>query len=270
MERWHRALGAELRGHGAGRAIADAANFVFLGLVLSGIVLWFPRNWTAQRVRAASFFRRGLSGRAVFWNIHNVGGIWCATPLFFVVLTGVIMSYAWANNLLYRVSGSEPPPANAPRGEGNTPSHAGPHGPSPELQPLFDRAEQQTIGWRSITLRLPAGRAAVFAIDAGNGGKPNKRAQLTLDARTGNVRKREPFSSYSTGRRMRAWARFVHTGEAGGIAGEVIAAVAALGGVFLVATGLTMAWIRLRSALERRNADRVTIADQDLARLPQA
>ena len=34
-------------------------------------------------------------------------------PLFLIVITGVIMSYAWANNLLYRMTGNPPPPPQA-------------------------------------------------------------------------------------------------------------------------------------------------------------
>ncbi|MEI9892584.1 MAG: hypothetical protein WDN28_01340 [Chthoniobacter sp.] len=34
-----------------------------------------------------------------------------ALPLLLIItLTGVIMSYAWANDLLYRLTGNEPPP----------------------------------------------------------------------------------------------------------------------------------------------------------------
>lgn len=259
MERWHRALGSELRGHGPGRVIADAANFVFLGLVLSGFVLWLPRNWTAQRVRAGAFLRRNLKGKAAFWNIHNVVGIWCAVPLFFIVLTGVIMSYTWANNLLYRLSGSEPPPANVSRLE----AHEVPHrrvaaASNAAIQVLFDRAQSQTTDWRSISLRFPVERTAVLTIDAGNGGQPNKRAQLTLDARAAEMRRWEPFRSYSAGRQMRSWARFLHTGEAVGIPGQIIAAIAALGGAVLVCTGITLALIRLRSALSSRSRVEVT------------
>src|SRR6185369_17295643 len=41
------------------------------------------------------------------------------------------------------------------------------------------RAERQMSGWRSITLWLPPGASATFSIDQGNGGRPDKRAQLT-------------------------------------------------------------------------------------------
>ena len=81
----------------------------------------------------------------------------------------------------------------------------------------------------------------VFAIDTGNGGRPDKRAQLTLDPHSGQVLRWEPFSSYNLGRRLRTWGRFVHTGEAGGTFGQTIAATASAGAAVLAWTGLVLA-----------------------------
>ena len=47
-----------------------------------------------------------------------------------------------------------------------------------------------------------------FTIDQGDGGQPQKRAQLTLDQKTGEVVRWEPFSSYTTGRKLRSFLRF--------------------------------------------------------------
>jgi uncharacterized iron-regulated membrane protein len=100
----------------------------------------------------------------------------------------------------------------------------------------------------------------VFSIDTGNGGRPDKRAQLTLDARSGEVVKWEPFSSYNLGRRLRTWGRFTHTGEAAGIFGQTIAATASAGAAVLVWTGLAL-------ALRRLNAWRKRLRPQVLERV---
>jgi uncharacterized iron-regulated membrane protein len=115
-------------------------------------------------------------------------------------------------------------------------------------------AEQQVQGWQSISMQLPTAQEApvTFTIDKGTGGQPQKRAQLALNRRTGEVVRWEPFSSYTTGRRLRSWLRFAHTGEVGGIIGQSIAALASTGGAFLVFTGLSLAWRRFRAWLARR------------------
>ena len=119
VENWHRWLGASNENRAVGRAVTGACNFGFLFLVVSGPFLWMPRRWSWQNVKAIALFRGGLTGRARDFNWHNVIGIWCAIPLFAIVLSGVVMSYPWANNLLYRLTGNEAPvPGN---GQGQRP-----------------------------------------------------------------------------------------------------------------------------------------------------
>ncbi len=267
IENFHRWLGAGVEHRAFGRAVTGACNFGFLLLVVSGPFLWLPRRWSWQSVRSVLLFRGGLSGRARDFNWHNVIGIWCAVPLFVIVLSGVVMSYPWANNLLYRLTGNEPPvQGNGQRSEtqatkkGERPTLSG-------LDALWLRAEQQVPGWRTLTLRLPAnGRGPMaFTIDTGAGGRPDQRSQLTLDRRSDEITRWEPFSSYNSGRRLRSWFRFLHTGEAGGIGGETVAAIASAGAAMLVWTGLWLAvrrWLRWRrdgrSKPDRLGQGRVT------------
>jgi uncharacterized iron-regulated membrane protein len=256
VEEVHRYLGTSGERRPAGRALTGACNLGFLLLVVSGPFLWWPKDWTWKNLRKVIAFRGDLVGRARDWNWHNVIGVWCFAPLLLVVLTGVVMSYPWANNLLYRMTGNEPPPApnqgaGQRQGEGNggRRQHREQSGTDakPALEPAFARAEQQVSGWQSVSLRLPNAPSGplVFSIDTGNGGRPDKRAQLTLDPRTGDVLRWEPFSSYNLGRRLRTWGRFAHTGEVGGMFGQTIAATASAGAAVLVWTGISLALRRL-------------------------
>jgi len=258
---WHRWLGAHGASRNAARAITGACNLGFLFIVASGLYLWWPRKWTWWQVRNVIWFKRGLPGKARDFNWHNVIGFWSCAPLFIVVLSAVVISYTWAGNLVYRVVGETPPQQ---RGPGQPPRNAGPQRGGPErrdteasldnLDGLWARAAQQVSGWRSVSLRLPTSSDSplTFTIDRGDGGQPQKRAQLTLDRKTGEVVRWEPFSSYTTGRKLRSFLRFAHTGEVAGIAGQTIAGLVSLGGAFLVWTGLALAWRRFRAWVARR------------------
>jgi uncharacterized iron-regulated membrane protein len=246
----HRWLGAGVAHRAAGRAVTGACNLAFLVLLISGPILWLPRRWSWPALRSVLAFRRGLSGRARDFNWHNVLGIWCAAPLLVIVLSGVVMSYPWANNFVYRITGTEPPArGNTPRAEGEAraPGRARGHRPRAAFDPLWEKAEQQVPGWKSITMRIsPSGRGPVnFTIDRGDGGRPDLRAQLAVNTQTGEVVRWEPFSSYNSGRRVRSWLRFLHTGEASGLIGQTIAAVVSAGAAVLVWTGLSLSLRRL-------------------------
>jgi uncharacterized iron-regulated membrane protein len=179
------------------------------------------------------------------FNWHNVIGLWCCVPLFVIVCCFVVMSYPWANNLVYRISGNEPSKiVTAPQAAGRTQDSRSATTIDVEgLNELCAAAERKTAHWRTVSLRLPraSDATAVFSIDAGNGGQPEKRAQLTLNRKSAEEVRWEPFESYNQGRRWRMWIRFTHTGEEFGLMGQGVAELAALGGVFLVYTGISMA-----------------------------
>jgi uncharacterized iron-regulated membrane protein len=254
VERVHRSIGLGMQS-GFGRGITGAANLAFLFMLVSGIYLWVPKVLNLTSLKRRLLFRRGLEGRAREWNWHHVIGIWAFIPLFFIVLTGVIMSYPWASNLLYRVTGTQPP-ANGWRGErgsraGGQPDRDGEQ-PAAQFQfrtldALAQIAKQQIPEWKSITIAVPAGedRNLEVSIDKSIGGQPEQSSQLVINRQSGHVEAIKRFSDNNAGRKLRAWARFLHTGEEFGVAGELVATIACLGAVMLVWTGLSMALRRL-------------------------
>jgi uncharacterized iron-regulated membrane protein len=127
------------------------------------------------------------------------------------------------------------------------------------IDTLFTRAEQQTEGWATISLSVPDSNSkpVSFLIDQGMGGQPHLRSTLTLDRQTAQIVKWETFTDSSTGRQLRTWLRFIHTGEAGGFAGQTIAGVASVGACFLVWTGLALSWRRFLAWRGRRGAGAV-------------
>ncbi len=267
---WHRWLAVEGDGRLIARFITGWSNVIFLFIVVSGFYLWFPRKWTWAHVRSVVLFSGKASGKARDFNWHNVIGAWSAIPLFIVVFSALPISFPWANALVYRAVGEEPPvargreggaggrEARAGRERGSrlddraTPSLAG-------LNDLWSRAEQQVDGWRTINVRVPESDRApvVFAIDKGDGGQPQLRSTLTLDRATGAVVTYEAFENQSLGRRLRSISRFAHTGEVLGVPGQTVAGLVSGGGAVLVWTGLALAWRRWRAWLKRRAAERV-------------
>ena len=250
---WHRWLGAKGDNRNVARAITGACNLGFLFLVASGFYLWWPRNLNWKAVRNVTWFRRGLPSKARDFNWHNTIGFWSAVPLFIVVLSAVVISYTWAGNLVYRIVGETPPAprANQPASNANKENSS----QTDNLNSAWVRAEQQVNDWQSISMQLPTAASAplTFNIDRGNGGQPQKRAQLVLDRATNNVVRWEPFSTYTRGRQLRSILRFAHTGEVIGMAGQTIAALVSAGGAVLVITGLALAFRRLLGWRARRS-----------------
>ena len=243
---WHRYLAASGPNRPTGRWFTGASNLAFLMIVMSGLYLWLPKVWSRVSLRAITWFRGGLSGKARDFNWHNVIGVWCFVPLFFIVLGATVISYPWASNLAYTLTGTTPPgppPAALPAPKSAPDRVAELAG----LNQLWQKAAAQAPGWRSITVRVPASPIApvAFLIDGGYGGQPQKRITLGLDRASGAVASSESFDDFNLGRQFRTWLRFVHTGEYYGLPGQTIAGLATAGSVVLVYTGIALALRRL-------------------------
>ena len=265
VEDWHRTLAFSDEHRDAGRVITGLCSLAFLILVSTGFIIWWPSNLSWQRFRSASSYRRQATSRARDRNWHTVTGFWLAVPVMVLAFSATIMGNPWASNLLYVALGS----ANAPRGGPQGAAQAG-AGAEPRegrggrggararggadsdpavlarLDELWTRAEQQVPGWQTISLRLPVQASGLeFSIDSGSGGRPDKRSTLTLNGSTGEIVDWRQFSNDTLGQRARQWIRWTHTGEAGGLLGQTIAALGCAAGILLVCTGLLLAWRRL-------------------------
>ncbi|HEY0458278.1 MAG TPA: PepSY-associated TM helix domain-containing protein [Pyrinomonadaceae bacterium] len=257
VEDSHRWLALPGEGRAVGKSLNDAANLLFLFLAISGFYIWFPRQFTRRHFAPILWFRRTGSGKARDFNWHNTIGFWTSSILIVLTLTGAIISYQWAGNLLYTLTGNELPAQqqaspNAPNNQAGQPSVL------PEnTDAVFEKAENHSQ-WKSISLRLPVTNdAAVFTIDEGIYRNRFGRSTLTVDTRSGEVSKWEAYGEQNAARQLRSWARFTHTGETGGILGQFIGFIACVGGAFLVFTGISLAirrfWNRRGKRVSAKN-----------------
>ena len=254
---WHRWLATSTSDRATGRAITGAANLAFLFIVGSGIVLWFPKALSWVHLRPVLLFRGRLRGKARNFNWHNVIGIWSAVPLFIVVLGGVVISYPWASDLVYRAAGEAPPPRARPAGPEGTGGTGGPgrsgraagpgmaadrEGTLLGLNRSVDVATARVPGWRTATVRIPtsSSQPASVTVDLGTGGQPHLRQTIDVERQGQTIARVDGYATQTPGRRARTWLRFAHTGEVYGLLGQTIAGLVSLGGTVLVWTGVSL------------------------------
>lgn len=234
----HRWIALSGDGRPIGKAITGACNLMFLFLAISGIYIWFPRRLAWSNFKQVIWFRRGLGGKARDFNWHNVIGFWSSLILIILTLTATVISYQWAGNLLYTLTGNEIP---QPQQQQNPPAEQTFILPE-NLNAVWAKAESHVANWKSISLRLPiAKESAVFTIDEGIYWNIFGHSTLTIETKTGEIAKWEAYAEQNSARQLRSWFRFTHTGETGGFAGKFIGFIACIGGAFLVWTGISLA-----------------------------
>lgn len=260
--RWHRWFNFTGEGRANARAITGWSNVAFLFLVISGLYMWFPRRFKWQHIRPTLLLDLKAKRKARDFNWHNVFGFWMSIPLAIVVASATVISFPWASDLAYRVTGEAPPPRRTASVASQVTTVATPDA-SPAafeatmLNAPVEAALTRVEGWRTITVDVPDAAEAPLQIrvDRGWGGEPQKRHTLTFDAATGGETSYATFQDQSPGRRLRTTLRFAHTGEYFGRWGQTLAGLASLAGVLLVWSGLALAWRRLARPLLDRVGD---------------
>jgi uncharacterized iron-regulated membrane protein len=270
VENWHRWMGGESRSKRA--SLMDIANLLFVFIIASGIYLWLPAVWRWRTLRGLMLFQwRYVNSKVRDFNWHHVFSFWMLVPLFLIALSGVVISYGWASNLVYTAFGEQAPqrggppggPGGGPGGGTGGPPRDGPRNladaaQAASLQSLFAVASAQDATWRRITLPVNIqGYKADITIELPATGPRAPRRTLVLDAADASVVSLSPpptANPQTPGQRARTWFRFVHTGEQYGIIGQTLAAIASLAACFLAYTGIALAWRRLVWPLLRREA----------------
>jgi uncharacterized iron-regulated membrane protein len=289
VEAWHRNLALTGERRVWGKSINDACNVGFLFLALSGLYLWWPRGGFVRGWKIGARFNFKLRGKARDWNWHNTIGFWLAPILIGLTATALPLSYRWAGDLIYTVTGTSAAPngeSPATRGKPQKVATTNVGTAKPNYQNLLIAAEHEVPDWTLITLRFAGGERAEPAQpppfkrsidfptnvrtektasqakqnrpgDSGAGSRRNdlvnftiraasawpRTATITLvyDAQSAELLKRENFADQNLGRRVRSWTRFLHTGEAVGWPGQLLAALGCVGAMFLLVTGISLA-----------------------------
>jgi len=260
----HRWLALEGEWRETGKAITGATCLCFLFLLISGLILWVPRQWSKRALRAIAVPQIKLKGRARDWNWHNAFGLWASPVLLVIILTGLVIAYPWATNLLYTINGETPPP---PRQEGK----GGGGKPAPvaaaptnwmSTDALLAKVKDANPGWKTISLKWPDASTSsiAFTVDQGNGARPDLRSGITLHRETGEMVSQDRPQDRSTGLTWRQWSRWLHTGEALGLPGQIAAFLGSAAAIVLIWTGFALAWRRF-TARKRNPAPALSPAE---------
>lgn len=88
--------------HHIGQPILASATLVFLVMLITGLVLWWPRNRAARKQRFsvkwnATFKRKN-------YDLHNVLGFYMTWIAIFIAITGLVFGFQWFAKSLYWVT----------------------------------------------------------------------------------------------------------------------------------------------------------------------
>lgn len=82
-----------------GQPIVASATLIFVVLLISGLILWWPRSKAAAKQRFS--FKLNARWRRVNYDMHNVLGFYMTWIILFVALTGLVWGFQWFRASVY-------------------------------------------------------------------------------------------------------------------------------------------------------------------------
>lgn len=235
----------------AGKALTGLSALFILVITATGIVLWWPK--TRQMLAGRLRVKWGAGTKRLNHDLHIVLGFYCSLFLFGLALTGVIMSYRWATESLFALTGSQPTAALA------APVSAAPGSPRAVAYDAALRAGQQAFPaaefWRVGAPRdsvaaVPVAAPSMLAL------RHNGLDTLFVDRATGVALGQHLYARQTAGAQLRRLVKPLHTGETGGLGTKLLALVVTLASLTFPITGTILWWNRTRWNRTRKQTKR--------------
>ncbi|WP_240347865.1 PepSY-associated TM helix domain-containing protein [Longitalea arenae] len=216
-----------------GLAITGASCLIFVVMIITGIVLWWPKRWHMLKQRSRIAWRS--KWKRLNWDLHAVGGFYVHLVLLAIALTGLTWAYDWFNNAIYLLADGKPmKKIEAPANIVKQPIRAG------FYESLYRQTNQRLPYKGRISILLPAVDSLAVTVNKMNHevAENNVTDVLYFEKGTGRLLKEKLFKSSSTGNKIRRMVYPIHTGKLYGLPTQIIALIAAMVAFSLPITGL--------------------------------
>ena len=263
MFRMHRWLLDSMKQDGGifwGKMIVGTSTLMFVFVLISGVVVWWPRTRKALKNSLKIVANKGW--RRFWYDLHVAGGMYALVFLQAMALTGLTWSFQWYRTGFYKTFGVEVQPS---MGHGNAAANAtakggkrdgkpegregrGAHRYSPytNWQQVYEQLAEANPDYKQIS--VSDGSASVAVPRFGN---QRGTDRYKFNPRNGEITETTLYKDLDNSGKIRGWIYSVHVGSWGGMLTRILTFVAALIGASLPLTGYYL-WIRKK--IKRRPA----------------
>jgi uncharacterized iron-regulated membrane protein len=82
-----------------GQPVVATATLIFVVLMISGLILWWPKNKSAAKQRFS--VKWNARWRRVNYDLHNVLGFYMTWVVIFIAITGLVWGFQWFSKAYY-------------------------------------------------------------------------------------------------------------------------------------------------------------------------
>ncbi len=234
--------------HTWGKYIVGWCTLIFGIILITGMVIWFPREFKKSRFKIQ--FRKGK--KRLWHDLHNVLGAYACLVLLLCTLSGLMWSFEWYRNGVFKIFGAELPKEQS-RGHGGGGGRGGADGKKEQKmniaywQDIYENLKTANPDYDYI--RVQDGSAVVHLKSA-----PTSRAtdQYNFDKNTGEITKTVLYADQPKTTKIWGWMYALHVGNYWGIWSKIFTCVFALIGASLPITGYYIFFVKRKGKRRRK------------------
>ncbi len=242
-----------------GQTVSSSATLVFVVLLISGLILWWPRKRKERKQRFS--IRWNARWRRTNYDLHNVLGFYVSSIALILALTGLVWGFQWFANGVYKAAGGERSLVYVDPPSDTTMNYTGTR---PAIDVIYDRMRREYPDAHSIEVHVPVNDTDAIAANA----NPDAGLYWRIDYRYFDQNSLEElpvdhiYARYAESTAADKLIRLnydVHTGAILGLPGKILAFFASLLCASLPVTGVYI-WYGRRFKKRRADALRPIVA----------
>lgn len=241
-----------------GKAITGVACVMFIVIMITGLVLWWPkRKQTKQRLT----IKWGAKFKRLNWDLHAVFGFYVLPFTFLIALTGLVWSYKWVNSMIFLTLDGKPQEKREAPANINAANPA----PSGILANIITETDRLLPHPGRIQLTLPQSDSLSITIS-----KVNENASISnvvdflyFDQNDGHLLSKRLYDDETTGMKVRRLVFPIHTGSIWGWPTKILALIVALIAATLPITGVII-WVGRKFKKEKKSTRKSAAATRPI------
>ncbi|RYE19088.1 MAG: PepSY domain-containing protein [Sphingobacteriaceae bacterium] len=232
-----------------GQPIVGYATLIFVVLLISGLILWWPKNLKKANLDK-SFRIKWKSGfKRINYDLHNVLGFYTVFIALILALTGMVFAMKWFEKTVYTIaSQSTTPPKFISASSDSTQTAL-----KNQLDLAFFTAKNSMPKAQRIGLSLAAGTKSVIYISGYTDGETYYNYdQLQFDQYSGKLLNRQNYQDKNNGEKIIGMNYDIHVGAIWGLPGKILMFLVSLVCTSLPVTGLII-WLNKKKNIKLKS-----------------
>lgn len=225
-----------------GQPIVAYSTLIFVLLLISGMVLWWPKNLKKANFNKSFKINWKAKFKRLNYDLHNVPGFYAMLITLILALTGMVWGMEWFRNTVYVIAAQS---LEAPKQE-NFSSDSTAVALKKPLDIAFLAARQQFPDSKRIGISevdKGAGNSAVIYAYGYRGEENYYDVDvIQLDQFTGKLLSRQNFKDKNNGEKLIQMNYDIHVGVVLGLPGKILAFIGSFIAASLPITGLII-WL---------------------------